>query len=74
MGGRENKRVLITVQTGFPIPGVAVTFGYWEGHPRCLVSENELCPALFGEVYASLLYIISFFSLKGRGRAITLKK
>ena len=60
MGGSENKRVLITVQTGFPNPDVVVTFGYWEGHLRWLVSENELCPALFGEVYASLLYINSF--------------
>jgi hypothetical protein len=74
MGGRENKRVLITVQTGFPIPGVAVTFGYWEGHPRCLVSENELCPALFGEVYASLLYIISFFFIERQRSCHYVKK
>jgi len=37
MGDRENKSVFITVQTGFPNPGVGVTFGYVEGHPRWLV-------------------------------------
>jgi len=51
-----------------------ITFGYGEEHPRWLVSEIELCPALFGEVYCHILvYKLFSASLKGSGRAITIK-
>ena len=39
-GGRENKHVLIAVQMSFLNPRVGVIFGYGEGLPRFLFSEN----------------------------------